>query len=64
VTTRAIATQAQVRRNIAAARKEGFEPYGICSDGTVLIQRPEHRVAPSVIPEQDSASSDWENFKA
>jgi hypothetical protein len=64
VTARAAFTQAQVRRAIAAARKEGFEPCGIRSDGTVLIKRLEDRVASSVMPEQDGSSSDWEDFKA
>jgi hypothetical protein len=38
MTKRAMATQAQVRRNIKAARLEGLHIAGISPDGTVIVR--------------------------
>jgi hypothetical protein len=62
--TRAAFTQAQVRRAIAAARKEGLPIWGIRPDGTIITHMAAERVAPSVAPERDGLSSEWEDFKA
>jgi hypothetical protein len=42
MTKRAIATQAQVRRNILAAQKVGLNIVGIKPDGTVLVRTEPH----------------------
>jgi hypothetical protein len=64
VTARAAFTQAQVRRAIAVARKEGLPICGIRPDGTVITHMPDGAVAPSVAAGQDGPSSEWEDFTA
>jgi hypothetical protein len=64
MTARPPFTQAQVRRAIAAARKEGLRVVAIRTDGTVLVQAITDPVAPSLEPPQDGAASEWEEFKA
>jgi len=48
MTARAICTEAQIRRAIKAARKEGLPIAGVRPDGTVIIGEP----TASLVPDQ------------
>jgi hypothetical protein len=65
MTARLSSTQAQICRNIAAARKEGLSVVGIRPDGTVLVHSDPNAIALSELPPQNgTSSSDWEDFRA
>ena len=51
MTNRAICTEAQIRRAIKAAQKEGLPIAGVRPDGTIIIGEP-----PSLAP---ATADDW-----
>ena len=53
MSAKAICTEAQIRRAIKAARKEGLPIAGVRPDGTVIIGEP----AASLVPDQPN--SEW-----
>ena len=65
MTARAQYTQAQIRRAIQAARKEGLPIAGVCPDGTVIIGEARKIDIPALASSSnDAASSKWEDVEA
>jgi hypothetical protein len=61
MTKRAVATQAQVRRNILAAQKVGLHIMGIKPDGTVLIS---NEPPPLLLLDEQSLHAKWKEVEA
>lgn len=67
MTKQAIATQAQVRRNIKAARLEGLRIAGIRPDGTLIVRDGNTPLSPTLdfeVDEQAAPVSKWGDIKA
>lgn len=65
MTARAAHTQAQIRRAIQAAKKEGLPIAGVRPDGTVIIGEASILGVPEIAPpSDDAASSRWEDVEA
>lgn len=65
MTARLPFTQANVRRRIQAARKEGLFVLGIRPDGTVIVGDKPGPALPDLPLEPDNAeSSKWEDVEA
>jgi hypothetical protein len=68
MTKRATATQAQVRRNIKAARLEGLLVTGIKPDGTIVVHAEDGTVVPFPYQNHLDATSapgnKWSNVRA
>lgn len=60
MTARAPYTEAQIRRAIKAARKEGLSIAGVRPDGTIIIGEP----STSLVPDQQQ-TDEWDvtNFR-
>lgn len=63
---RAGATQAEIRRIIKAAIKEGLHIVGIKPDGTVIVDNDSISVLPAGagLDAQSLSRSDWEDIEA
>lgn len=65
MTARAAYTQAQIRRAIQAARKEGLPIAAVRPDGTVIIGEAVGLNISETVPSGDDAtSSKWEDVEA
>jgi hypothetical protein len=67
LTKRATATQAQVRRNIKAARLEGLRIAGIRPDGTVIVRDGDIPLSPILdcgLDEPATSLSKWGDIEA
>jgi hypothetical protein len=65
MTKRAIATQAQVRRNIKAARLEGLHVAAIKPDGTIIISDGDFPISPTIdLDDKSPVASKWEDIEA
>jgi hypothetical protein len=58
MTTRAICTEAQIRRAIKAAQKEGLPIAGVRPDGTIIIGEPP-TLAPAPADDRWSDPAKW-----
>jgi hypothetical protein len=63
MTARATATEAQIRRAIAAARKTGLRVTGIQPDGTILVMDAP-ALAPDSQPAQNGEADRWRKVQA
>jgi hypothetical protein len=67
LTKRAAATQAQVRRNIKAARLEGLRIAGIRPDGTLIVGDGDIPLSPVLdcgLDDQAASISKWGDIEA
>jgi hypothetical protein len=64
MTRRAAATQAQVRRNIKAARLEGLRIAGIRPDGTLIVGDGDIPLSRCGLDEQAASISKWGDIEA
>jgi hypothetical protein len=51
MSAKAVATEAQIRRAIKAAQKEGLSIAGLRADGTIIVGKP----SPPMVPSADDA---------
>lgn len=59
MTARAPFTEAQIRRAIKAARKEGLPIAGVRPDGTVVIGEPSTAMVPDAANADEWAVENW-----
>jgi hypothetical protein len=65
MTKPAIATQAQVRRNIKAARLEGLHVAAIKPDGTLIVTDSDILISSTIdLDDNSPVSSKWEDIEA